>query len=75
MPRQRLKNTVAAGDRVTLQIGDQSVLVQDVQILGAGSYAGTVYGFEPSFATSFGGISDGQRVEFDQKYVFWCSEN
>jgi hypothetical protein len=51
---------------------DERVLVRSIETIDRGRYRGTIYGFEPSFATEHKGLSVGQCVEFEEENVFGC---
>lgn len=68
-----LKHTISNGDSVTLISGDESVLVRDVLVLSPGQFSGTIYGFEPSFATEYKGLELDQRIEFAERHIFGCN--
>ena len=68
-----IKNTIENGDQVVLHIGEESVLVKAVQVLGDSSYSGKVYGFEPSFSPEFEGINIEDEVNFKEKHIISCS--
>ena len=73
VPGQLIKQTVEDGDSVVLRIGNESVLVKDVQALGKSRFKGKVYGFEPSFALEYQGLKVDDEVEFEEKHIISCS--
>ena len=72
-PGQLLKNTVQDGDCVVLQIGSESVLVENVQVLDSFRFRGEVNGFEPSGALEYQGLKVGEDVTFEEAHIISCS--
>lgn len=69
----QFKSSILDGDSVTLRIGDERVLVRNINRHGSGRYKGTIYGFEPSCGLEYDGLKLGEEVEFDESHVFGCS--
>lgn len=72
-PGQLLKSTVGNGDMVVLRIGDESVLVKDIECLPNQKFRGIVYGFEPSYSLEIQGLKIDDEVEFDEEHIVSCS--
>jgi hypothetical protein len=72
-PGRLVKNTVQNGDCVVLQIGSESVLVENVQVLGYSRFRGEVNGFEPSGALEYQGLKVGEDVTFEEAHIISCS--
>src|SRR5712671_6261894 len=66
----RLDMTIADGDTVTLKLGDVSVIVIDTKAIGAGSYKGTIDGFEMHPGTEYEGYRIGDSVTFPERKIF-----
>lgn len=73
VPGNVIKQTISAGDSVTLRIGEESVLVRALVVAGSDRFKGTVYGFEPSFSPKYNELELEQEVEFQESHVFRCS--
>ena len=69
---KRIKDSINDGDEVTLKIGDETILVRDAVATGAGSFNGTVFGFEPSHSIEFRGLKLQQSVDFLERHVISC---
>jgi len=65
-PGQKRKMEVVAGDSVTLQKGDERLLIRSVIPTTMGHFKATVYGFDPGVAF--------QEIEFDEAHIFGCEK-
>lgn len=66
------KNRVVDGDCADLRFGEERILVRALKTIGLGRYSGLIYGFEPSYAEEYKGLSTGQLIEFDESEIFGC---
>lgn len=70
---RNMKNSITTGDRVTLNLEGNDVLVNNIVVISSGYYSGTVCGFEPNHLTGIANIKLGSKVEFKDFHVFSCS--
>lgn len=75
IPGQPLKLTIQKGDRVVLRLGDEAVLIEEIQPLGDSLFRGKIYRFEPSFAEEVQGFKIGDQVEFGEEHIISCASN
>ncbi|MBB6243684.1 hypothetical protein [Rhodanobacter sp. MP1X3] len=73
VPGKAIKQSISAGDSVTLRIGEERVLVRNVAPTGRDRFKGTIYGFEPSVSLEHGSLKLEQEVQFQEQHVFGCS--
>lgn len=68
----RHSDTVTDGDIVTLLIGLELVLVDNIQVLGPAAFRGRIYEFQPSRAREYKGMKINDEIEFDEAHIFCC---
>ena len=73
VPGRRIKDSVKNGDSVELRIGNERVMVRNVQARGNSEFYGEVIGFEPSEILELGSVKIGDRITFEEAHVFSCS--
>jgi hypothetical protein len=71
-PGTPIKMSISAGDTATLRIGEEHILIRNIEPVGSGRYKGIVYGFEPSFGLEYEGLKLEQEVQFSESQVFGC---
>ena len=74
IPGQPIKLEVKDGDAVELHLSGERVLVRDVKHSDNSGFIGVIDGFEPSFALEHQGLEVGQKVKFEERHIFSCSE-
>ena len=73
IPGRKFKDSIDAGDEVSLLVEEEEVLVRVTAILSDGHYQGEVFGFEPSYAMEHGALKLHDTVQFRALNVFSCS--
>lgn len=68
----RYNDAVTNGDNVTLLIGTELVLVENVQVIGPSSFRGRIYEFQPSCAGEFNGLKIHDEIEFEEAHILTC---
>ncbi len=63
------RDSIATAEQVTLQKGEQYVLVRSHRNQSDGSYIGVIDGFEPSKAVQFDQMKVGDQIEFQDEDV------
>jgi hypothetical protein len=69
-PGQAAKAEIEAGDSVTLHIGSERVLVNEVEVFGNGKFRGRIHGFEPSHRVDYEGHKLEDLVDFEHLHVY-----
>lgn len=71
-PGAPFKDSVAKGDSAELRIGEERILVHNLQIDNEHSFRGIIQGFTPSYSFEFKGLKLGEEVQFTHDQIFAC---
>ena len=70
-PGQVRRAVVITGDRVSLCIESEIILVNDVEVISNGQYRGRIDGFEPSVGLEYAGHKLEDIVTFEERHIWW----